>query len=178
MAGEDGKHIALIGLSGAGKSTVGPLAARALGLPFVDTDRMIEAQAGAPISAIFAERGEAAFRRLEAEVVRRTLSGPRAVVSLGGGAILDAESRRLVWERAVVVWLRADPGVLARRLAAASGEERPLLAGDREGRLRALLREREAVYACAHVRIDTTDTPPKEVAARVLQALGRREEPA
>lgn len=174
MAADDGKHIALIGLSGAGKSTVGPLAAGALGLPFVDTDRVIEADAGAPIPAIFAERGEAAFRRLEAEAVRRTMSGPRAVVSLGGGAILGAEIRRLVCDRAVVVWLRADPGVLARRLAAASGEERPLLGGDREGRLRALLHEREAVYACAHFRIDTTDTPPEEVASRVLQALGHR----
>lgn len=173
MGAEEGKHIALIGLSGAGKSTVGPLAARALGLPFVDTDRVIEAEAGAPVHAIFAERGEAAFRRLEAEVVRRTLSGPRAVVSLGGGAVLDAESRSMIRERAVVVWLRADPGVLARRLASVNGEDRPLLSGDREGRLRALLREREAIYATAQIRIETADAPPDVVAALVLEAIGR-----
>ena len=165
-------HIALIGLSGSGKSTVGPLLAAALGLPFVDTDRETERAAGMPISRIFERSGEAGFRRLEAEQVRSALEGPPAVVSLGGGAILDPLSRSLTWERATVVWLRADPATLARRLASASAEARPLLgAHDREAALRELLARRAPLYAAAHLQAGTAGKAPEQVASELLQHL-------
>ncbi|MDP9350924.1 MAG: shikimate kinase [Chloroflexota bacterium] len=171
------RHVALIGLSGVGKSSVGPLVAEALRLPFLDTDREVEKAAGVPIHRIFREQGEAAFRALEAEQVQRALEAPPAVLSLGGGAVLDPDSREFLWLRATVVWLRARPEVLAQRLLAAPGaEERPLLAaGNPEARLRVLLEERESVYSRAHVTVDAEAGSPTQVAAILLAALGQLE---
>ena len=175
---ENVKYIALIGLSGSGKSTVGPLLADALGLPFVDTDRETERAAGMPVNHIFEESGEAEFRRLEAEQVRRALDGPAAVVSLGGGAILDRLSRYLIWDRALVVWLRASPSTLTRRLEQASTEERPLLgAGDREAALRELLARRAQFYSAAHLQVDTTGKSPEQLVAEILRQLAVVKQP-
>ena len=170
------KHIALVGLSGTGKSTVGPLLAAALGLSFVDTDREIELAAGMPIHEIFERQGEPWFRALEAEQVRRALEAAPSVISLGGGAVLDGGSRRLIWERAVVVWLQGEPRTLARRLRRSDdGEQRPLLAGkDPAARLAELLAQRSPYYSAAHIWVDTTDRTPEEVAAEVLDRLSDR----
>jgi shikimate kinase len=167
-------HIALVGLSGAGKSSAGPLLAAALGLQFLDTDREIEREAGMPVGEIFARHGEPHFRQLEARQVHRALHGPPAVVSLGGGAVLDEASRRLIWDRATVVWLLATPEVLARRLAVSHGAEpRPLLAGgDPATRLRKLLQARSDFYSAAHLHVDTTHRTPAQVAVQILDALG------
>ncbi len=171
-------HLALIGLSGSGKSSVGLLLAGALGLPFVDTDREVERAAGMEIHRIFSRHGEEEFRRLEAEQVARALAGPPAVISLGGGAVVSERNRELIWSRATVVWLRADPEELARRLALQQGsEERPLLSGGAPAaRLKVLLRERERYYSLAHVQVETDGLSAPEVAERVLAALGRARE--
>ncbi|MBA2363066.1 MAG: shikimate kinase [Chloroflexia bacterium] len=167
-------HVALVGLSGSGKSTVGPLLAAMLGLRFVDTDREVERVAGMPIHRIFETRGEPGFRALEADQVRRALDAPPSVISLGGGAVLNPENRRLVWERALVIWLHADPGVLAQRLREnPTGEPRPLLdAPDPAGRLAELLAARQPLYAAAHLRSDASTRGPHEIAAALLDAIG------
>ncbi len=164
------RHVALIGLSGAGKSTAGPLIAAAIGLPFIDTDREVEREAGLPVHRVFELLGESQFRALEEAEVRRALTGPPSVISLGGGALLDEESASLAWERATVVWLQAEPYLLAQRLAAgADTEARPLLRGcDPASSLARLLAQRETVYARAHLHVDTTGRDPSEVAELVV----------
>lgn len=167
------RHVALIGLSGAGKSTVGRQLAAELGVPWVDTDREVERAAGLPVHRIFTELGEVEFRRLEAHQVRLALEGPPSVISLGGGAVIDWANRGPIWERAVVVWLRAAPEVLARRLQAGTDAEiRPLLhGGDPSARLAALLASREPVYSAAHLSLDTTNQRPEQVIAELLPSL-------
>lgn len=166
------KSVALVGLSGTGKSTVGPLVAQALGMPFVDTDREVEREAGMEVHALFAAVGEPRFRKLESEAVRRAFGRPPSVVSLGGGAVLDPESRRLIWERSVVVWLRAEPEEIARRLSGDPGtEHRPLLQGDIAARLASLLTEREPIYAQAHIEVDTGTLDAQVAAQQVIAAL-------
>ncbi len=150
---------------------MGPLLAAELGLPFFDTDREIERVAGMPAHRIFVERGEPEFRRLEAEAVTRVLTGPPTVVALGGGALLDESTRRLVLDKAVTVWLRAEPAELASRLAGSS-EVRPLLQGaDPAARLAELLAHREQHYSLAQLTIDTTGRSPGEVAATLARSL-------
>ncbi len=121
-------HVALVGLSGTGKSTVAPLLAARRGLLSVDLDQVVAAQAGRPVAQVFATDGEAAFRAMESAALVQALDGPPAVVATGGGVVLDPANRAALVERATVVWLRALPTSLAARLEGAS-EERPLLAG-------------------------------------------------
>ncbi len=139
--------MALVGFMGAGKSAVGALAAGRLGVPFVDTDAVVEEHHG-PIAGIFAQRGEVAFRSIERDVAVAALeeacAAPR-VVSLGGGAVLSGDVRDALSRVAHVVWLTAPGEVLWERVMAGVHETRPLAAG-REAFMR-LLREREAVYA-------------------------------
>src|SRR3954453_8984108 len=112
------KHVVLVGLSGSGKSTVGPLLAQRLGRPFVDTDALIEAEAGKPIPSIFVELGEPAFREIERLAVTRATSGPPAVIATGGGAPVPAQNRALLWRDNLVVWLDARVETLVGRLGA------------------------------------------------------------
>lgn len=161
----------LSGFMGTGKTTVGRIVAERAGVPFLDLDEAIEAAAGKPVASIFAEDGEAAFRLVEADALRRALEGgaPR-VVSLGGGTLLDPESRRAALARARVVTLTARPETIARRTA---GSERPLLAAtpdelDRSARIRRLLEVRAAAYAETHARVPTDGRSPGDVAASVL----------
>ncbi len=163
-----GDFILLYGPPGAGKSTVGALLAEALSLPFVDLDARIAARAGRSIPRIFAESGEAAFRQLEAALLRETLAGQPAVVALGGGALLDADSRRLAEAAGRVVLLEADAETLSARLA--GDATRPLLAGG--GRLAALLAARAAHYAAFGLRVATKGQTPQETAFAVQRALG------
>lgn len=166
------RTIALVGLMGAGKSCIGRLLAGALGLPFVDADKEIEAAAGCSVEDIFATHGETAFRDGERRVIARLLTQPKMVLATGGGAFMDPETRKLIRERATSVWLRADVDLLLRRTARRNN--RPLLKrGDPREILGRLIAERYAVYAEADVVVDSVDGPPEMTLARVLQGLRR-----
>jgi len=155
---------------GAGKSCIGRLLAGALGLPFVDADKEIEAAAGCSVEDIFAAHGEAAFRDGERRVISRLLTQPTMVLATGGGAFMDPETRKLIRERATSVWLRADIDLLLRRTARRSN--RPLLKrGDPRETLGRLIRERYPVYAEADVVVDSVDGPPEMTLARVMEGL-------
>jgi shikimate kinase len=163
------RTIALVGLSGAGKSTVGPRLAGRLGMPLLDTDALVAAAAGMPVAAIFAARGEAAFRDLEAAALAEALAGQPVVLATGGGAVLREASRALLRARAFVVWLDAPDAALLARLRA-SAEERPLLAGDAAARLAALRAARGPLYAeVAHLAVDTAGLSPAEVVERIRE---------
>src|SRR3989338_5484193 len=121
------KTIVLVGLMGVGKSSVGRRLATALNLPFRDADNEVEAAAGRSISEIFADLGEAAFRDGERRVIARLLDEPPHVLATGGGAFVNAETRALINEKALSVWLKADVELLARRVS--RKDTRPLLKG-------------------------------------------------
>jgi shikimate kinase len=164
------RSIVLVGMMGAGKTAIGRRLASALGWPFTDADWAIEAAAGTSIANIFAEIGEAAFRARERQVIARLLHGERQVLALGGGAFMDPETRALVRERALSIWLRADLEVLVRRTG--RRDDRPLLAGgDPRVKLTALLEQRAPIYAEADLIVDSDKGPIGEVVARTLRAL-------
>lgn len=170
------RSVVLVGLMGAGKTTVGRRLAKALRLPFKDADAEIELAAGRSVSDIFAERGEAEFRAGERRVIRRLLSGPPLVLATGGGAFMNADTRRLIRSRAVSVWLRADLDVLVRRCA--RRDTRPLLAnGDPRETLERLARERYPIYAEADLTVETTESPHDAAVAAILHALDTAEAP-
>ncbi len=151
------RTIALVGLMGAGKSTVGRRLSQALAMPFRDADSEIEAAAGRSISDIFETFGEEAFRDGERRVIARLLDEPPHVLATGGGAFIDDETRRLINDRAISVWLKADVEVLAKRVA--RRDTRPLLTGkDPLEVLRAHALARYDVYATAHIVVETGDT--------------------
>ena len=169
-------HLVLIGLMGAGKSTVGERCATALGRPFVDTDRLVELNAGMTVAEVFSSQGEPAFRALERTVVADVSVSPEPlVIACGGGVAVDADNRRALREHGVVVWLRADPQELATRVG--SGAGRPLLDGGRGGeggspavKLARLAVLREPAYeAAAHVIVDTDGLAIGAVADLVLE---------
>ncbi len=148
------RTIALVGLMGVGKSTVGRRLASRLGLPFVDGDEAIEAAARMTVSDIFAQLGEAEFRAGEARVMRRLLEGPPIVLATGGGAVLNPETRELMKAQSTAVWLRADLKVVAQRVQ--RRDTRPLLRGkDPLVALKAMAEVRYPVYeATADVTVD------------------------
>ena len=163
------RTIALVGMMGAGKSTVGRLLAERLDLPFRDSDTEVERRAARPVRAIFAEAGEAAFRRLERSVVGE-LAGIRGVLALGGGAFADANTRALLRRHAVTIWLDASAATLAARLAQAI--DRPLLDGsDLMGRVEALLAARRDAYAEADHQIATDAITCAQVVEAILARL-------
>jgi len=162
------KHLVLIGLMGAGKSTVGRACAARLGRPFVDTDELVEQQVGLTVDEIFRRDGESGFRALERAVVADVCASPEPlVVACGGGAVLDPENRRALRGAGLVVWLRAPAATLARRVG--DGATRPLLRNDPEGALRRLEQLREPAYeAAAHVSVSTDGVAVDAVADTVL----------
>ncbi len=165
--------ILLYGPSGSGKSTVGSLLAQRLNLPFVDLDVEIAARAGQPIPEIFAARGEGHFRALEQEALAEALSPQRPlVIALGGGALLNASNRALAGELGRVVLLTAPPKTLLARLEQDMTEERPLLAGNAESNLHALLAHRADHYAAFPIRVDTSGKTPAEVVWEIQVRLG------
>ena len=171
MAATDRSHIALVGLSGTGKSTVAPLLARRRGLVVVDVDRSVEQAAGTTVSAVFGELGEDAFRDLEARVLADALDGAPAVIATGGGAVVRPENRARLARQATTVWLRADLDVLVERLRR-SRERRPLLAGDAATALRRIAAEREPLYReVADLVIDVGAEGPAEIAERLDREL-------
>jgi len=171
------RTIALVGLMGVGKSSVGRRLAQALEMPFKDADDEIERAAGRSVSEIFADRGEVEFRDGERRVIQRLLEEPPHVLATGGGAFAQPATRALIKQGAVSVWLRADLEVLARRLA--RKDNRPLLKGrDPIEVLSALAEARFPAYAEADLEIQTGDTPHQATVDAIIAALTRRLEPA
>lgn len=163
------RHVALVGLSGTGKSTVAPLLAARLGLAVADLDRRIEEAEGCAISEYFARHGEAAFRDREQAELEDALDGPPAVVATGGGVVTIPAARDRLARDTTVVWLRAAPEVLLERLAA-TNEERPLLSGDAETALRRLAAEREALYdGIADLVVDVDTASVEELTEMILE---------
>jgi shikimate kinase len=163
-----GRTIVLVGLMGAGKSSIGRRLARALAAPFADADDEIVAAAGLSIPDIFQIYGEPRFRELERRVIARLLEGGPMVLALGGGAFIDPETRARVKECAVSVWLRADLDTLVARTTRKRGT-RPLLErGDPHEILAALMRERYPIYALADHTVDSQVEPHESVIERIL----------
>ena len=164
------KHLVLIGLMGAGKTTVGRQCARQLRREFVDTDDVVVALARMPVEDIFRTGGEPSFRDLERKAVADVCASPAPlVIACGGGTVLDPENRKKLRAAGVIVWLRAPVPVLAARVG--DGETRPLLVGDPTGSLTRLEKLREPVYeATAHCAVDTEDDDVRGVAAAVIDA--------
>ena len=170
------RSVVLVGLMGAGKTTVGRRLAARLGLPFHDADAEVERAAGITVAELFARYGEAEFRRGEQGVIRRLLSGPPIVLATGGGAFMDEATRAVVRRQAVSVWLRCPLDVLERRVG--GRHHRPLL---REGRprdvLSALMTRRHPVYAEADLVVDCGENSVDHTTDQALDALSRHGPP-
>jgi len=172
-------RIALIGLSGAGKSEVALRVAERLGFEAVDLDERVERTAGTSVASLIDSGGEAAFRALESAALRDALGAPGSgddsargsVLALGAGILTSEENRSLLRERAFVAWLQVGPETAARRIGEAGAEARPLVREAPERRLRELLAARGDAYrAAAHSVIDTEGRTPAEVADAVVAA--------
>ena len=165
--------VVLVGMMGAGKSTVGRRLAARLKLPFVDADNEIEAAAGMTIPEIFEARGEDSFRNGEARVIARLLENGPGVLATGGGAFMREETRRRIQDKAVSVWLKADADVIMRRVRRRA--DRPLLqTADPAGTVTRLLTEREPVYSHADVTIWSRDVPHDKIVDECIDALYAR----
>jgi shikimate kinase len=165
------KSIVLVGMMGAGKSTVGRRLAKRLGLPFADADEEIEAAAGLKVAEIFEIYGEPYFRGGERRVLARLIEGPPRVIAAGGGAFMDAKTRALVLARCTAVWLDVAVEILAERVGRRG--HRPLLK-DRDPleRLRELAALRNPFYAEAPIRIWCGALAHDETVERIIAALG------
>jgi shikimate kinase len=170
FAGSSGRHVVLVGLMGAGKTTVGQRCAELLERPFVDTDELVVAAAGVPFDDIWSAEGEQGFRLRERLAVADAAASPTPlVISCGGGAVLDAENRRALRARGVVVLLTASSAALASRLS--NDNSRPLLIGDdKTATLERLSALRQPAYeAAAHLEVDTENRSVDDVAATVVK---------
>ena len=163
------RPIVLVGFMAAGKSRIGRLLAKRLRLPFVDTDSRIEEHYRRSVGEIFGQLGEAEFRRAEREVILRLLSEEAQVISVGGGAFIDDETRRTLNRQAVTVWLDVPFGLVLARLS--RSESRPLAANKSEQEIRALWDQRRANYAQAHLRIATGKRDPERVVDAIIAEL-------
>ncbi|HRK57178.1 MAG TPA: shikimate kinase [Burkholderiaceae bacterium] len=157
----------LIGMMGSGKSTVGQLLAKELGVPFVDSDRLIEARSGVSIATIFDVEGEAGFRKREADIIAELMGREGLVVATGGGAVLSEDNCQRMRAHGLVVYLDASLTELLRRLK--HDRSRPLLQTDHAAeRIAQLLHERTALYRrCAHLTFATNASGPKQLARRI-----------
>jgi shikimate kinase len=163
-------NLVLAGFMGTGKSTVGPLVARKLNMPYVDTDHLIEECAKLGVSEIFAQYGEPAFRDMEREACRTVATYRNHVISVGGGALLDPSNRAALESTGVLVLLTCEQTVLIKRLQeSARRGERPLLANDFEETVGRLLKAREPVYQAIEHRVDTTNLTPEQVADSLIK---------
>jgi len=164
------RTVALVGLMGAGKTTIGRRLAAALQLPFVDADEAIVEAAGRSIEDIFAERGECEFRRGERNVISRLLAGPVHVLATGGGAFIDPNTRASMKERATTIWLKAPLDVLMKRVV--KRDHRPLLKeDDPEAVMQRLINERYPIYAEADITIESGAGPHNMAVASIIDAL-------
>ena len=171
------KTIVLVGLMGAGKSSVGRILAAKLALPFIDSDDEVEKAAGCSIEDIFEIYGEPAFRDVEERVIERLLQGPPAILASGGGAFMNPRTRDRIAASAVSIWLRANLSVLERRTQRRAAG-RPLLKGSDPGeKLKQLIKDRYPVYEQADIIIESLDETPEKTADRIIQELaGQTEE--
>lgn len=168
----DGHPIVLVGLMGAGKTTVGRRLAEKLGLVFVDADHEIEIAAGLTIPEIFAKHGETYFRDGERKVIARLLENGAQVLATGGGAYMNADTRSAIRSHGISIWLRADFDLLMRRVRRRSN--RPLLQNDDpEGVMRKLIAERYPVYAEADITVDSRDVAHTSIVNTIIKTLAR-----
>ncbi|MBQ0077978.1 MAG: dephospho-CoA kinase [Bacteroidales bacterium] len=164
--------VTLTGFMGCGKSTAGALLAERLGCEFIDLDAYITHKTGSSPAEILTRSGETIFRSVEAEAVKdiitlHEINGQSVVLALGGGTPMTGALRPLIFERSICIWLKAHPDTIERRLQGGSGQ-RPLF---ENGDWRALLAQREPVYAKAHLHVITDDSEPAEVADMAFALL-------
>ncbi|WP_226634553.1 shikimate kinase [Brevundimonas poindexterae] len=168
------RTIALIGLMGVGKSTVGRRLARRLGVPFADGDTEIEEAAGMTVSDIFSLYGEGEFRAGEARVMKRLVEGPPIVLATGGGAVMNAETRSLLKEKALTVWMRADLKVVAERVR--RRDTRPLLRGrDPLETLKQMAEVRYPIYAFADVTVEVGAGAHAQAVDAIIRAIAEHQ---
>jgi len=164
------RPIVLVGMMGAGKTTIGRRLAGALALPFYDADAEIEAAAGMSVAELFEKHGEASFRQGEAKVIARMLAGGPIVLATGGGALTSPETRALVRDKAISIWLRADIDTLVKR--ATRRPTRPLLKkGDPKETISRLLAERTPYYEAATLTVDSQPGAHGRTVTAILAAL-------
>lgn len=167
------RTIALVGMMGAGKSSIGRRLASRLHVEFRDADHEIEVAAGCPIPEIFERYGESAFRDCERKVITRLLSEAPHILATGGGAFMDAETRARINECAVSVWIKAPVDVLVARVK--RKDNRPLLkSGDPHEILTRLLAEREPTYALADLMLESENGPHAETVDKLIATLAGR----
>jgi shikimate kinase len=168
------RSIVLVGMMGAGKSSIGRRLAQRLGIPFVDADSKIEeAHAGVTIAEIFATYGEPYFRSGEARVIARLLDEGPQVLATGGGAYINENTRASIRQKGISVWLKADFEVLMRRVKRRSGD-RPMLQGDPAERVRHLIEERYPVYGEADTMVMSRDVPHETIVNEIVTELARK----
>jgi shikimate kinase len=165
--------IVLVGVPGAGKTTVGKLLAKNLGIDFFDSDQVIESRAGKSVSDIFTQDGEPAFRKLEHDVIAELLDSNNVVLALGGGSLGNDETRAKVKD-ATTVWLVAGLAQAVDRVG--MNRNRPLLLGNVRGQLADLMAAREPFYKeVAAIAVDTSKLIPSEVVTEIVSELGKIE---
>ena len=164
------RSIVLVGMMGAGKSSIGRRVATRLGIPFVDADAEIEKAAGMTITDIFAIRGEAEFRAGEARVITRLLEGGPQVLATGGGAFANPDTRAVIAAKGISIWLKAEFEVLMKRIK--RRHDRPLLKTDDPGAtLRKLMQERDPIYALADLTVQSRDVLHDKIVDEIVNAL-------
>ncbi len=161
------RSIVLVGMMGAGKSSIGRRLAAKLGIPFIDADAEIESAAGMTISEIFDKHGEPYFRAGEARVIARLLDNGPQVLATGGGSLMDAQTRTLIGEKGVSIWLKADIEVLLKRTKRRN--DRPLAE-----KIKDLLPIREPLYAQADIVVQSRDEPHDNIVDEIMSQLPRR----
>ena len=171
-----GRSIVLVGMMGAGKSSIGRRLASRLGIPFIDADAEIESAAGMTIPEIFEKHGEPYFRAGEARVIARLLDNGPQVLATGGGAVMDPQTRALIVQKGISIWLKADIDVLLKRTKRRN--DRPLVE-----KIKDLLPVREPIYAQANIIIHSRDEPHDTIIDEIMGELPKRlglnaEEPA
>ncbi|QPC85696.1 shikimate kinase [Mesorhizobium sp. NBSH29] len=167
------RSIVFVGLMGAGKTAIGRKVAQALSLPFLDSDDEVEMAARLSVPELFELYGEAEFRALEQRVIHRILETPRQVLSTGGGAFMNAQTREIIEAHGVSVWLMAELDVLMERVA--KKQNRPLLkTPDPRGVMAKLMEDRHPVYAKADVTVPTREERKEVIATEVIEALAQK----
>ena len=164
------KTIVFVGLMGCGKTSIGRRLASRLELPFCDSDKEVEASAGCQLKDVFEVFGEEAFRKGECKVISRLLDDPTHILATGGGSFVTDETREIIQNRAISVWLKADLDTLLARVSRRS--DRPLLSdGDPKEILETLIAERYPLYGLADIHVETLDEPTSTTVERVIQAI-------
>src|SRR3954453_202534 len=167
------RSVVLVGMMGAGKSSIGRRLASRLGMGFVDADAEIEAAAGMTIAEIFTSYGAPYFRSGEQRVISRLLESGPQVLATGGGAFMNAETRAAIRAKGVSVWLKAEFDVLMKRVKRRATADRPMLQGDPAQRIRHLIGERYPVYAEADVTVMSRDVSHEVIVAEIISELAR-----